>query len=141
MICPDGLSFINDYIESLNKILQQENRQQLTKTQRYWMKFVLLGILVTNSVCWTKMERFSAGQYSNKAISWMFRHGKIYWGLLLTASVKHIIKKYKIKNCVLGVDDSDKSRSKNATEIAKVHKIKDKKTAGYMNGQNIVFLV
>jgi DDE superfamily endonuclease len=141
MICPDGLSFINDYIESLNKILQQENKQQLTKIQRYWIKFVLLGILVTNSVCWVKMERFSIGIYSNKAISWMFRHGKVCWGLLLTASIKHIIKKYKIKNCVLGIDDSDKSRSKNTTEIAKAHKIKDKKTAGYMNGQNIVFLV
>lgn len=141
MICPDGLLFINDYIESLNKILQQENKQQLTKIQRYWIKFVLLGILVTNSVCWVKMERFSIGIYSNKAISWMFRHGKICWGLLLTTSIKHIIKKYKIKNCVLGIDDSDKSRSKNTTEIAKAHKIKDKKTAGYMNGQNIVFLV
>lgn len=141
MICPNGLSFINEYIESLNKILQQENKQQLTSTQRIWMKFVLLGILVTNTVCWAKMERFSIGQYSNKAISWMFRRGKICWGLLLTSSVKYIIKKYKITNCVLGIDDSDKTRSKNATEIAKIHKIKDKKTAGYMNGQNVVFLV
>ena len=127
MICPDGLLFINDYIESLNKILQQENKQQLTKIQRYWIKFVLLGILVTNSVCWVKMERFSIGIYSNKAISWMFRHGKICWGLLLTTSIKHIIKKYKIKNCVLGIDDSDKSRSKNTTEIAKHIKLNIKR--------------
>ena len=39
------------------------------------------------------------------------------------------------------IDDSDIQRSKKTSKIAKTHKIKDKKTGGYFNGQNIVFLI
>ena len=46
-----------------------------------------------------------------------------------------------IKSGVLVIDDTDKERSKNTTEIAKVHKIKDKKGGGFFNGQNLIFLL
>ena len=63
------------------------------------------------------------------------------WKCLLQASVKHIITRYGIKYGVLVVDDTDKERSKNTTEIAKVHTIKDKKKGGYFRGQNLIFLL
>lgn len=140
MINAKGLPFINEYVDSLNIILQAENKR-LTYAQKCWMKFVLLGILVTNSVCWARLERFSIGYYSIGTISWMFKRGKICWGLLLKSSVTHIIDKYRITHGVLAIDDSDKSRSKNTKAIAKAHKMKDKKTGGYVNGQNVVFLL
>lgn len=37
--------------------------------------------------------------------------------------------------------DTGKRRSKRTTRIAGIHKIKDKTTGGYYNGQELVFLV
>jgi hypothetical protein len=65
----------------------------------------------------------------------------LYGKSLLQASTKHIISAYGIKYGVLVIDDTDKQRSKNTTEIAKLHKIRDKKTSGYFNGQNLIFLL
>jgi hypothetical protein len=140
MIITNESPFIANYVDQLNKILAVDNKQ-LTALQSCWLKFILLGILITNSVCWKKIERFSIAGYSFKAISWMFRRSKIYWYGLLTASTSYLIKLYKISNCILVVDDTDIQRSKNATKIGKLHKIKDKKTNGYFMGQNIIKLL
>ena len=140
MICENGLPFINDYVDNLNKILKSNNCE-LTKTQSLWMKFILLGILVTNTVCWNKIERFSIGAYKHTAISWMFINAKLAWNKLLRSSVLHLIEVYKITSGVLAIDDTGKNRSKNTTTIATVHKVKDKKTAGYVNAQELVYLL
>jgi hypothetical protein len=142
MIVGESLPFIRDYVASINEaIKKQELGQELTRLQCYWLSFVILGILVTNSVCWARLERFGVGKYRLEQLSWMFRRAKILWELLLKASVLHLLSAYKIKSGVLVIDDTDKERSKNTSEIAKVHKIKDKKTSGYFNGQNLVFLL
>lgn len=39
------------------------------------------------------------------------------------------------------MDDTDKKRSKKTTRIPNTHKVKDKKTGGYFNGQELIFLV
>lgn len=57
---------------------------------------------------------------------------------MLQASIIHLFSAYGIKSGRLVIDDSDKERSKNTTEIAKVHKIKNKKSGGYFNGQNLI---
>ena len=72
---------------------------------------------------------------------WMFKKASIAWDLLLQASIIHIFERYNIKTGTLVIDDTDRERSKNVTQIGKAHKIKDKKTGGYFLGQNIVFLV
>jgi hypothetical protein len=71
----------------------------------------------------------------------MFKRAKIAWELLLYASVLKIIESYSIHYGVLVIDDTDAARSKNTKQIAKVHKIRDKKTGGYFKGQNIIFLL
>lgn len=100
-----------------------------------------MGILITNSVCWAKFERASLGNYSLKALSWMFRHSKIPWDSLLKVSVALILEEYDITEGYLVLDDSDKKRSKGAKRIYKVHKTFDKASGGYFNGQEIVFLL
>ncbi len=97
--------------------------------------------MVTNSLCWEKYEKFSGSTYKAAGLSWMFCKAKIAWDLLFKASILHILSVYKIRTGVLVIDDTDKERSKNTTQIAKAHKIKDKKRGGYFNGQNIIFLV
>jgi SRSO17 transposase len=60
---------------------------------------------------------------------------------MLWASVLHILSKYGIRSGRLIIDDTDNERSKNTSKIAKAHKIKDKRTGEYFNGQNIVLLL
>jgi len=134
------LKFISDYISHLNEALQELRGQKLSYTQLSWIGFCLMGILLTNTVCWAKFERISFARYTRQALSWMFRRSKISWEWLLRASVQTILKKYKIQGGYLVIDDKDISRSKNAKELYRLHKIKDKKTGGYLIGQNIVLL-
>ena len=70
----------------------------------------------------------------------MFRHSKIKWDSILRISVRSILAQYGITNGVLIIDDKDHSRSKNARKLHRLHKIKDKKTGGYILGQNIILL-
>lgn len=142
MLVGESLPFINNYLLAVNESIRQKNPQnQLTRLQCYWLGFVILGLLVTNSFCWSRYERFGLGRFTIKQMSWMFRRAQIMWEILLQASVKHIIAAYGIKYGVLVIDDTDKERSKNAKELGKLHKIKDKKTGGYFIGQNLVFLL
>jgi hypothetical protein len=142
MSLKDSLPFIRNYVYLLNEALKQNDPdKQLSRLQVYWLSFIILGILVTNTVCWQKISRSSIGTYSSSAISWMFKKGKISWNTLLYASTLKIIEKYGIRSGVLVIDDTDAERSKSTMKIAKVHKIKDKKTGGYFRGQNLVFLV
>jgi hypothetical protein len=142
MIISDRLPFIQDYVAALNEAVKAHSPEnELSKIQRYWLSFVIVGLLITNTLCWARFERFSCGNYASAAMCWMFKRAKIAWDLLLHASVTKIVEHYGIKSGVLVVDDSDVERSKNTTKIAKVHKIRDKKHSGFFSGQNIIFLL
>jgi hypothetical protein len=71
----------------------------------------------------------------------MFRHARIPWDILLAASVMVIVRRHGITEGCLAIDETDKKRSKSAKFIHKLHKIKDKASGGYINGQKLVFLV
>lgn len=142
MIIGEGLPFIKDYVSSINEaITRQSPEKSLSQIQKCWLSFVILGLLVTNSLCWKRFEKFSVGRRSTAGLSWVFCKARIAWELLLQASVLHLLSTYGINSGVLVIDDSDKERSKNTTEISKVHKIKNKKSGGFFNGQNLVFLL
>lgn len=66
---------------------------------------------------------------------------KFFGSQLLTHSVRVVLETYVIAQGVLLLDDSNRARSKNTTNLHKMHKLKDKKTSGYVMGQNLVFLV
>ena len=100
-----------------------------------------MAIIVTNSVCWSRFEKATMGRYSTAALSWMFRKSRIPWNLLLQISVAVILKKYGITEGCLGVDETDKKRSKRTKKIFRTHKVFDKSSGGYFNGQSIVFLL
>lgn len=142
IITEEAAPFIRNYVNALNEGLkQQPNGKELSRLQSLWLQFVILGMLVTNSLCWKRFERFGLKEYRSSALCWMFKKAEIVWELLLKASVIKMLTTYNIKTGVLIIDDSDRARSKNVTQIGKAHKIKDKKTGGYFLGQNIVFLV
>ena len=61
--------------------------------------------------------------------------------LALRASqlVLNILSHYNIDSGVLDFDDSGKKRSKRTTRINGAHKVKDKATGGYFNGQESLY--
>lgn len=142
MYIDEPAPFIKAYVEELDQALQKiEPQAGLSSLQKKWLAFCLLAIVVTNSVCWARFERASLGNYSVAALCWMFRKAKINWGLILHASIQVILWRYGITTGVLTLDDSEKRRAKITKRIYRAHKLKDKKTGGYLNGQSLLVLV
>lgn len=133
--------FIENFINELSIILKEEKKESLSKIQINWLTFCLSFILITGKICWTSFEKFSLGKYKLSALSWMFHYSKIPWSHIIFYGIKVILKKYNVTKGHLVIDDTDRARSKSTTNIGFVHKIFDKKTAGYFRGQNIVFLL
>jgi len=142
MLINEPASFIETFVENLNDSLKSARPEAaLTTSQRRWLSFCLTGILLTNSICWSKFERTFLGKYTIGGLSWMFRQGKIAWSLLLIASVSLILMRYGITEGQLVIDETDRSRSKSTKRIHKTYRQKDKATGGYVNGQTIVLLL
>ena len=142
LLADKPLEFARIFIDQIDTALQTiEGAKGLTKIQKKWLTFCILAIALTNTICWNMFERVSLGTYPSATISWMFCKSNICWHFLLQASVKLILKKYGITKGVLGIDDTDCKRAKQTTKIYHAHKVKDKKTGGYFNGQSLVFIV
>jgi len=142
MFIKTPLPFVQAFVAELHEALETyQPGTGLSRLQRYWLSFCLMGILVSNSVCWARFERASLGHYSLAALSWMFRQSKIPWECLLQMSVRVILGKYGVTHGFLVIDDSDKKRCKVTTRIFKAHKLKEKVSGGYINGQSIILLL
>jgi hypothetical protein len=143
MLISEPLPFVKEFIGALNAALKAHRPlgPGLSVAQRSWLGFCLMGILITNTVCWAKFERASLGRYSLAALSWMFRHTKLPWEKLLQLSVQIILRRYGLTEGCLCLDDSDKRRSKVTQKIAYVHKLKDKASGGFLRGQSLIFLL
>ena len=142
MIFAKPLPFISEFIEQLDQGIREcAPNRKLSKGQRWWLSFCLMGILLSGQVCWAEFERIGLGGYGLSALSWMFRHSKIPWELLLHIGIMVILEKYGISEGVLAGDDSDRQRAKVTKRIFGTYKVFDKKTGGYFNGQTVVLLL
>ena len=135
------LSTCSIFINELNDSLKSMGERPLTRAQSLWISICITGVLVTNSVCWKRFERACFGEHRSNTLSKMFCRGKLFWDQLLRASVYRIIEAYDITSGVLALDGTDNKRSKNTTTIAKVHKLKDKSSGGYVMGQSLTLLL
>ncbi len=113
----------------------------LSARQSAWLVAVLVGIVVTGVLNWAAFERRSLGRFGQSRLRWMFCHAKLAWPLLLQASIGLVLQHYGVRQGVLVIDDTEKRRSKRTRRIAGAHKVKDKKTGGYFNGQELLFMV
>jgi len=142
MLIGEPLPFVKNYIELIDEAIKTDCPDKgLTRIQKQWLSICIMAILVTNSVCWARFQRAGIGRYRVAALSWMFRKSGIPWNILLQMSVCAILRRHGITEGSLGIDDTDKKRSKSTKRISHVHKIKDKPSGGYVMGQRIVFLV
>ncbi len=129
------------YVDQLNQLLVKAGHAKLSKVQTRWLAFCLSAMVVTNSLCWTRFERASGGTYQARALAFLFRLAKISWDKLFYASVRLVLELHQITEGSLVTDDTDRIRSKNTKKIWGVHKIKDKKSGGFVMGQELVVLL
>jgi hypothetical protein len=142
MLIGKTLAFVRTFVDDLDTALKKiDPTSGLTLNQKDWLGFCLQGIFVTNSVCWKRFERASLGRWSHAVLSWRFRQGAHFWGKIFEASLAVILWRHGITTGVLVVDDSDQPRSKTTTRIYKAHALKDKRSGGTINGQNVVVLL
>lgn len=144
MIFLDPLPFVQLFVAVIDIGIKEHTGKPygLTKAKRCWLSFCLMGVMLTNSICWTRFERVCLGNYRASALSWMFRRSKrMPWDLIFQASIGVILHSYGINDGVLVIDDSDKKRSKKTKRIPFVHKMKDKSSGGFMMGQGFVLLL
>jgi hypothetical protein len=142
MLIGKTLPFVTGFVDEVDRALKRIDPDAgLTRIQKEWLGFCLLAIVVTNSVCWKRFERTSLGQRMATSLSWMFRQTNRFWRVVLQASVSVILTGYGIRGGVVVVDDSDKPRAKQTSRIYHAHKVKDKKSGGFINGQSVVLLL
>lgn len=142
MLFEEELPFIKEFVEEIDeKLREYKEGSGLSEIQKKWLSFCIMAIAITNNINWAKFERVSLKKYSYQALSWMFRHSKIDWENMLSASVKVILRKYGIKKGFLVADDTDKVRSKVTKRIPNIYKMRDKRSGGYIMGQTIVVLL
>ncbi len=141
MIPRTPLPHMIEYVDALNETLREKGHKPLSKIQSSFLCFVLMGMLLTQSLCWARLERASGGRYQDGTLSKMFYHGLKCWEHLLTASALIVMRRFKITSGVLVLDDTDRGRSKNTTRIWGTHKAVLKGTGGFHQAQNIVLLM
>jgi hypothetical protein len=142
MILGKPAPFVSAFVDAVDEAIREHHPSHgLSAMQRTWLAFCITAVLVTNSICWARFERASLGTYAMAALSWMFRHSKIPWDTLLVASVRVILHHYGLTSGNLVIDDTDNQRSKSATTLAHLYKLRDKESGGYIWGQSLVFLL
>ena len=141
MFISDTLPFVRKYNDEIDGALKvYDENAKLAKSQKAWLGFCVMAVFVTRTFCRAKFERACLGVRSSAALSWMFGWSAIPWQILLAASTVVVIRRFGITRGRLVLDETDKKRSKSAKFIFKLHKIKDKASGGYINGQKLVFL-
>lgn len=134
-------SFIAQFISSIDESLRQNTGKGLSKAQCCWLGFCVMGVFVTNSICWARFARACLGRYSPASLCQFFVRAPIAWENLLHASVTVVLRTHGVTEGTLVIDDTDKKRSKTTTRIWGVSKQRDKASGGYVQGQCIVVLL
>ena len=141
MIVGKPFAFLIDYVNQLSDVMENTQvKAGMTYGRKNWLAFCLTCIIVTNSICWRKFSRVSLGSFTDALLSWYFRR-PMTWELLLSSSVKLVLKKFAITEGLLLIDDTCKKRSKVTKRLPYIHYFKNKEGTGTIRGQEIVLLV
>jgi hypothetical protein len=142
MVIGTPAPFVSAFVDAVDEALREQNPSAgMSTMQRAWLAFCVTAVLITNSICWARFARASLGTYALAALSWMFRHSKIPWELLLVASMRVILRQYGMTSGSLVIDDTDNHRSTSAKTLAHLYTLRDQESGGYIWGQSLVFLV
>lgn len=136
----EPIKFIKNYVTSLAQSLNDQG-YEVTKIQQFKLATILSVILLCNRVCWSDVELVTLGKHTSKTTWWFANKSTMPWSRLFLASTQMMLHTYGITEGVIAIDETDNPRSKKTPFIGFAHKYFEKKSGGYKNGQEIVFLV
>jgi len=142
MILTDSLPDIKSFVNIISNSSTDENNRKyslLTRIQNKFIAFCMTYMIIFGCFCFESMEKASLGKYKSKSLGALLKYAKIPWLALWKSSVKYLIS-HAGNSGFLVIDDSNRNRAKGTSKLYGVHKVKDKKTAGYAMAQNIVLL-
>lgn len=91
------LPCVTEFVDTLSESLRAANpTAKLTSIQRAWLVTVLMGIIVTDMLCWAAFERRGLNRFTQSQLRWMFTSSRLAWSHLLRGSVRVILKHYGI---------------------------------------------
>jgi hypothetical protein len=129
------------FVSQLNTILTGWHKDSLTNRQYRFIALIISAMTLSAQLNWSWMRRASLGRTGVTALSWMFRCAKIRWDEVLQAAAYYLFQLYGVFEVHLVVDDSDRPRSKITKTLFGVFKTFDKKTGGFLQAQNIIFVL
>jgi hypothetical protein len=142
MVIVKPAPFVSAFVDAVDQAIREHQPSHgMSAMQRAWLAFCVTAVLVTNSICWARFARASLGTSSLAALSWMCRHRKMPWDDLLVASVRVLLRHDGLTCGSLVIDDRANKRSKSATTLAHLYKLRAKDSGGYVWGQSLVFLL
>jgi hypothetical protein len=137
-----SLPTVRAFLDNLNESLAALHPSaRLSLYQTTTLVVMMMGIIISGTLNWAAFGRGTLKKHKPSQLRWMFYCAKIRWDLLLQASVMRVLAHYGVTSGTLAIDDTSKKRTKKTTRIAGAHKIKDKATGGYLNGQELVFMI
>lgn len=129
------------YVGDLNSELQKEGHKPMSRIQSGLIAFLLTAMVFTHCLNFALFSRFTLGAITERSLSWLFHCAQVPWQQLLWLNARLIMRKYGVSKGRLVLDDTERKRAKNTKTLFGTHKIKDKKSNGYVMGQEFVFLV
>lgn len=126
---------------TLNSLLSSWKKQTLSKKQCAFVALIISAMAISGQLNWNWISRAGLSRIASTGLSWMFRCAKIHWDELLEAAAYHLMQLYEVFEVHLVVDDTDRPRSKTTQTLFGVFKTFDKKTGGFFQAQNIVFVL
>lgn len=128
------------FVTDINLYAQKLGTKRLSTCQQQFLTFCVFSMVMLSSLNFAAFAVAAFGAYGARALSWMFHHSKIDWNLLLNAAVSKVLLDHNVSAAHIGIDDTDRTRSKVIKILWGVFKTFDKATGGWINAQNIVFL-
>jgi hypothetical protein len=132
--------FVSALVEAVDETIRAHRPSHgMSPRPRAWLAFGVTAVLVTNSRCWARCARASLGTDALAALSWRCRHRTMPWDARLVASVRVILRPYRLTCGRLVLDDPDTKRSQSAHTLAPLDKRREQESGGYSWGQRRLF--
>jgi len=129
-----------EFVKNVNSYAIELGASTMSNKQIRFVAFCITCMIMLGSMNFAAFSVGSLGYYGDRALSWMLHHSSINWSILLKAAVIKVLIDHTISSVQLVIDDTDRPRSKVVKILWGVFKTVDKRTGGWINAQNIVFL-
>ena len=100
------------FVSDVNLYAMKLGAPSLTKSQKRFISFCIFSMIMLGALNFSAFAVASLGYFGDRALSWMFHHSKINWGLLLKGAILKVLIEHRVSAIHIVIDDTDRPRSK-----------------------------